>query len=118
MSNDLDKCPGCGGYADNGHDREYPPNPYYCTKCTNIHEGTAMKPITYLKDVDGGYWEADPKTCKMVFPVFTKEQVEYYRQEALFEASRRIASQLGHVAGGALALKIIEDLSDEVRFLT
>lgn len=30
---DINKCPGCGGEADNGHDREVPPNPYYCTKC-------------------------------------------------------------------------------------
>lgn len=37
---DLTKCPGCGGEADNGHDRCMPPNVYYCTKCeeqpTNI----------------------------------------------------------------------------------
>jgi hypothetical protein len=26
-------CPQCGGHADNGHDRELPPNPYVCTKC-------------------------------------------------------------------------------------
>lgn len=30
---DLTKCPNCGGIADNGHDRCFPPNPYYCTKC-------------------------------------------------------------------------------------
>lgn len=30
----LDKCPGCGGPADNGHDRWVPPSPYYCTECT------------------------------------------------------------------------------------
>ena len=30
---DLAKCPRCGGPADNGHDREFPPNPYLCTKC-------------------------------------------------------------------------------------
>ena len=30
---DLSKCPNCGGPADNGHDRCFPPNPYYCTKC-------------------------------------------------------------------------------------
>lgn len=30
---DLSRCPKCGGPADNGHDREVPPNPYYCTKC-------------------------------------------------------------------------------------
>lgn len=31
---DITKCPSCGGVADNGHDRCYPPNPYYCTKCS------------------------------------------------------------------------------------
>ena len=30
---DLSVCPGCGGEADNGHDRCLPPSPYYCTKC-------------------------------------------------------------------------------------
>ena len=29
----LSMCPMCGGPADNGHDRGYPPNPYVCTKC-------------------------------------------------------------------------------------
>ena len=26
-------CPVCGEPTDNGHDREYPPNPYVCSKC-------------------------------------------------------------------------------------
>lgn len=26
-------CPRCGGPADNGFDRELPPNPYFCTVC-------------------------------------------------------------------------------------
>lgn len=30
---DITKCPQCGGEADNGNDREVPPNPYLCTKC-------------------------------------------------------------------------------------
>ena len=30
---DVTKCPKCGGYADNGFDRCYPPSPYYCSKC-------------------------------------------------------------------------------------
>lgn len=30
---DLSKCPRCGGPADNGHSREYPPSAYWCTKC-------------------------------------------------------------------------------------
>lgn len=32
----LNRCPNCGGPADNGHDRCYPPNPYFCTKCMII----------------------------------------------------------------------------------
>lgn len=32
--NDLTRCPNCGGPTDNGHDREVPPNPYWCSKCT------------------------------------------------------------------------------------
>lgn len=30
---DLSRCPLCGGSADNGFDRQDPPNPYVCTKC-------------------------------------------------------------------------------------
>lgn len=33
LNNDLARCPNCGGPADNGHDREVPPNPYWCSKC-------------------------------------------------------------------------------------
>lgn len=33
---DLSKCPRCCGPADNGHDREFPPNPYLCTRCEDI----------------------------------------------------------------------------------
>jgi hypothetical protein len=35
---DLGVCPGCGGDADNGHSRDVPPSPYYCTKCENNPE--------------------------------------------------------------------------------
>lgn len=30
---DLSCCPRCGGLADNGHDRCFPPTVYFCTKC-------------------------------------------------------------------------------------
>ena len=30
---DIDVCPNCGGYADNGFSREVPPSPYLCAKC-------------------------------------------------------------------------------------
>lgn len=40
---DLTKCPRCGGPADNGHDRELPPNVYACSKCTDeISEGAEL----------------------------------------------------------------------------
>ena len=31
---DLTVCPECGGPADNGFSREFPPLPYVCSKCT------------------------------------------------------------------------------------
>lgn len=34
---DLSICPGCGGPADNGHDRCVPPTAYYCTKCNDSY---------------------------------------------------------------------------------
>jgi len=33
---DLSKCPNCGGEADNGYDRSYPPSAYWCTKCATF----------------------------------------------------------------------------------
>ncbi len=29
----LSVCPSCGGDADNGQSRDYPPVPYYCKRC-------------------------------------------------------------------------------------
>ena len=43
MDPDLSKCPMCGGPADNGHDRNLPPNPYLCTKChAGLEAGAQM----------------------------------------------------------------------------
>ena len=36
-ADDLSKCPQCGGEADNGHDRCYPPTAYLCSKCSELH---------------------------------------------------------------------------------
>ena len=47
---DLDTCPGCGGVADNGHDREFPPNPYYCTKCS---EQAEQEPVAWMHKCGG-----------------------------------------------------------------
>jgi len=44
---DINKCPSCGGEADNGHDRCYPPNPYYCTKCTSAQPSDVVVEASY-----------------------------------------------------------------------
>lgn len=57
IEQDLSKCPGCGGPADNGHDRCLPPSPYCCTKCeetdrkARAKEATATKPVSGLLEV-------------------------------------------------------------------
>jgi len=45
-------CPKCGGVADNGHDRELPPNPYYCSKCSSNEEREPMTEnwVVYTKN--------------------------------------------------------------------
>lgn len=43
IETDLNKCPKCGGKADNGHDRCFPPNPYYCTKCNQTPPSAQQK---------------------------------------------------------------------------
>ena len=62
---DLTKCPKCGGPADNGFDRCYPPNAYYCSKCEaeNDHlTGTYRATSTDKEDLPIGDlpdpWEA------------------------------------------------------------
>jgi chromosome segregation ATPase len=35
---DLNACPNCGGPADQGHDRCYPPTAYLCSKCQSTAE--------------------------------------------------------------------------------
>ncbi|MCK5560132.1 MAG: hypothetical protein KAJ51_06045, partial [Thermoplasmata archaeon] len=42
---DISKCPACGGPADNGYDREVPPNPYHCTKCNEADLPDRPDPI-------------------------------------------------------------------------
>lgn len=50
----LDECPCCGGFADNGHDRCVPPNPYYCTKCDKLlQEGKCPACKTPLEEATG-----------------------------------------------------------------
>lgn len=51
---DLNKCPGCGGSADNGIDRSLPPTPCYCTKC---HKRMEKKTKRKAKIDYGNSWK-------------------------------------------------------------
>ena len=62
---DLDTCPGCGGVADNGHDREFPPNPYYCTRCT---EQAEQEPMYFLLTDDHTWLSISKKTYDGLLP--------------------------------------------------
>lgn len=61
---DLSKCPKCGGVADNGHDRCYPPNPYLCTKCEGKMTNETMPEVAWISLYETvaecrpkGYWD-------------------------------------------------------------
>lgn len=61
---DLTVCPGCGGEADNGFDRCFPPNPYYCKKCHDIEslQSDLRTMAEAVRDANKGYaspsWKA------------------------------------------------------------
>ena len=54
---DLDTCPGCGGDADNGHDRCIPPSPYFCRRCSLIQE------LSYRACEDPGACSTEKGEC-------------------------------------------------------
>lgn len=58
----INICPGCGGPS-GGHDREMPPNPYYCDRCTSAKAGGRREPRRFVFDrthgmVDSTVWDA------------------------------------------------------------
>ncbi len=73
MRNEWEKCPTCGGPADNGNDRCVPPNAYECSKCEAETqkppqgEGSANEKVFYVgnkeKDVSAGYARADERNA-------------------------------------------------------
>ena len=43
---DISRCPRCGSAADNGHDRELPPNPYFCSRCM-AQQTETVEPVAW-----------------------------------------------------------------------
>ncbi len=70
MEATLDRCPECGGPADNGNDRCDPPSAYLCKVCSEYEEG---KPTQALKDLMRGdpinpphYNELEPQPINVI----------------------------------------------------
>lgn len=68
---DITKCPKCGGPADNGFDRCYPPNPYYCTKCEETDREAEL--LAVIRDLaaaarapEGKQWNALDKHAAII----------------------------------------------------
>ncbi|MGW8177865.1 MAG: hypothetical protein ACWGQW_03610 [bacterium] len=73
---DLNKCPECGGPADNGHDRCVPPNPYECSCCMDLDE------IGRLWDIHFGWLDnPDPQ-------VMTGGHIDDQEMSYLFDRAR------------------------------
>jgi len=76
---DLFHCPKCGGPADNGHDRSFPPSPYFCTKCMAEpvpvawmhvpYPGNAISPMLSLSK------HREPSLYAATVPLYIKEQL-------------------------------------------
>jgi hypothetical protein len=76
---DLSHCPQCGGPADNGHDRSFPPSPYFCTKCMAEpvpvawmhvpYPGNAISPMLSLSK------HREPSLYAATVPLYIKEQL-------------------------------------------
>jgi len=64
---DYRTCPGCGGPADNGHDRCLPPNPYYCTKCheKQFNEAIAAGDGTLHGAID--HWQRQSEKLRLLW---------------------------------------------------
>lgn len=43
MEQDINVCPRCGGFADNGFSREIPPSPYVCRSCEATDEIESLR---------------------------------------------------------------------------
>ena len=41
--NELETCPKCGGFADNGFSRSIPPSPYFCRACMAQEEIESLR---------------------------------------------------------------------------
>lgn len=79
---DLDTCPGCGGVADNGHDREFPPKPYYCTKCS---EQAEQEPAAWMCWIDSDE-EMNPANAQLT----SYEPKAYAKRKPLYAAPQPV----------------------------
>ena len=92
------KCPQCGGDADNGHDRELPPNAYTCKKCSDEPKGLKsaeealkltldqiVKPVIEAKDAEIAKVQDHNK--------WLQSELERYQKAGCVSVSERLKNQ-------------------------
>lgn len=95
MKADLTKCPECGGAADNGHNRCYPPNAYYCSKCEAKESADAMTTTDTPRTDSEDRWQVDKDelglTCRETVRIDFARELER-ECAALREALRELVA--------------------------
>jgi len=109
------KCPRCGGYADNEHDREYPPNVYVCSKC----ESPMTERDEALKVLDADYMtiKNDDGTYSFDYVCFTNAvalHIDTYRAALQSPDNQLAAYKLGFKNG---YIKAIKDALGDAKFI-
>lgn len=83
---DLTKCPKCGGEADNGIDRGYPPQPYNCKKCHGEGPYTEAQKVGDDKQREGSKYRFDVKIRCAI-----SEFVSKRKYKTVFDAQKGLA---------------------------
>ena len=64
------KCHECKGVADNGHDREYPPNVYLCSRCEELND---LKNSVFQYGIENTKLQAERDTAISEMTKYAKE---------------------------------------------
>lgn len=75
----LNECPGCGGPADNGHDRCLPPNVYYCTNCETNSMKQFIVPSQHIVKIEED--EYGDKTVTIDMPPILEKELDEQRKK-------------------------------------
>ena len=90
----LNRCPGCGGAADNGHDRCLPPNPYFCTKCMGREypaEGAVKEsPSTLIQDMQDTINKLTKKNINLRVQIIGLQKAHAKKDSKLHKTKKKL----------------------------